>query len=447
MVGGAGTNVVHAMSDAGFTRGLSRPARPGVDDLDWFEVYHPAPPLALDLAGLAAELRAITRERVTSGQRAAVAVGSRGINRLPDVVAVVVEGLRQAGANPVLVPAMGSHGGASSAGQVEVLHELGVVAEALGVPVEASMEVEQVGHLTSGRPIYVAKAALGCDLVVPVNRVKPHTDFRAPVESGLTKMLTIGLGKERGASSLHGAGFAAFAEVLPEALPIVMGAVHVPFGVALVEDAWHRLFRAEVVPAEKILERDEALLKEAWDHFGRLPFDEVDVLVLREMGKTVSGAGMDPNVTGRFPVDPLPAPTAVGRLAVLDLREDSGGNAQGVGAADIVTERLRDKVNWGATYANALASKALSAAKLPVVADTDADAFSMAVESLVGRGPGDARMVAMVNTLEVSRLAVSLPLVELAEAAGYEAAVEPVRAEFTDEGRLVRIGSLEFFPE
>ena len=152
--------------------------------------------------------------------------------------------------------------------------------------------------------------------------------------------------------------------------------------------AWHRLFRAEVVPAEKILERDEALLKEAWDHFGRLPFDEVDVLVLREMGKTVSGAGMDPNVTGRFPVDPLPAPTAVGRLAVLDLREDSGGNAQGVGSADIVTERLRDKVNWGATYANALASKALSAAKLPVVAHTDAGAFSMALESLVGRGPG-----------------------------------------------------------
>ncbi len=133
-MGGTGTNVGHAMSDAGFTRGLSRPARPGVDDLDWFEVYHPAPPLALDLAGLAAELRAITRERVTSGQRAAVAVGSRGINRLPDVVAVVVEGLRQAGANPVLVPAMGSHGGASSAGQVEVLHELGVVAEALGSP-------------------------------------------------------------------------------------------------------------------------------------------------------------------------------------------------------------------------------------------------------------------------------------------------------------------------
>ena len=144
-------------------------------------------------------------------------------------------------------------------------------------------------------------------------------------------MLTIGLGKERGASSLHGAGFASFGEVLPEALQLVLGAVRVPFGVALVEDAWHRLWRAEVVPGEDILERDEALLKEAWDHLGRLPFEELDVLVLKEMGKTVSGAGMDPNVTGRFPGDPLPAPTSVARLAVLDLREDSGGNAKASG--------------------------------------------------------------------------------------------------------------------
>jgi hypothetical protein len=435
------------MSDAGFTRGLTRSARPGVEDLDWFEVYRPPPPLELDLTILADELASVSRERLHSGQRAGVAVGSRGIARLPDVVAVVVRALRAAGADPVLIPAMGSHGGATGAGQVEVLHDLGVVAEALAVPVDASMEVEQVGQLASGRAVYVGKAALGCDAVVPVNRVKPHTDFRAPVESGLTKMLTIGLGKERGASSLHGAGFASFAEVLPEALQVVLGAVRVPFGVALVEDAWHRLCRADVVPGEEILERDEALLKEAWDQFGRLPFDEVDVLVLKEIGKTVSGAGMDPNVTGRFPADPLPAPTAVGRLAVLDLREDSGGNAQGVGTADIVTERLRGKVNWGATYANALASKTLSAAKLPVVAPTDADALSFAIESLVGRGPGDVRIVAMVNTLEVSRLAISLPLVEVAEAAGYETAVQPVRAEFTEDGRLVRIGSLQFFPE
>jgi hypothetical protein len=434
------------MSETGFTRALSRTARPGVDDFDWFEVNRPAPPLAFDLDGLAEDLAAAAKDRV-KGQRVGVAVGSRGIASISQVVAVVVGVLREAGADLVLLPAMGSHGGATSAGQVEVLRELGVEADELKVPVDASMEVKQVGQLSSGLPIYVGQAVLACDWVVPVGRVKPHTDFRADVESGLTKMLTIGIGKERGASSLHSAGFAAFAEVLPEALQIVLGAVHVPFGVALVEDAWHRLARAEVVRGDEILERDQALLKEAWGHFGRLPFDVVDVLVLREMGKTVSGAGMDPNVTGRFPGDPLPAPTAVSRLAVLDLRDDSGGNAQGVGVADVVTERLRDKVNWGATYANALASKSLGGAKLPVVAHTDADAFSFVIESLVGREPSDARIVAMINTLEVSRLALSRPLVELAEAAGYQVGVEPVRAEFTDTGRLVRIGGLEFFAD
>ena len=157
-----------AMTDTGFSKGLSRPSRPGVEDLDWFEVYRPAPPMTLDLAGLAADLGAIARDRVKPGQRAGVAVGSRGIARLPDVVAEVVRVLREAGASPVVIPAMGSHGGASSPGQVEVLHELGVVAEALEVPVEASMEVEQVGHLGSGRPVYVGQAALG------VRRRCPH---------------------------------------------------------------------------------------------------------------------------------------------------------------------------------------------------------------------------------------------------------------------------------
>lgn len=426
------------------TEALNRSARPGVEDLDWYEVYRPAPPLTFDLASLAGELGPVAREQV-KGLRVGVAVGSRGIARIAEVVGMVVGALREAGAEPVIIPAMGSHGGATSEGQVHVLAELGVEPAALDVPVDASMEVQQVGELGSGRPVYVGQAVLDCDALVPVNRVKPHTDFRAPVESGLTKMLTIGIGKERGASSLHGAGFPAFGDVLPEALQITQAAVHVPFGVALVEDQWHRICHAEVVPGDEVIQHDQALLKLAWDHFGHLPFGEVDILVLREMGKTISGAGMDPNVTGRFPDEPLPGPTVVGRLAVLDLREDSGGNAQGVGMADIVTARLRDKVNWGATYANAMASKTLVGAKLPLVAPSDADALTLAIESLVGRAAAHARIVAMANTLEVSRLAVSRPLVDMAGAAGYEVSAQPVRAEFTGEGRLVRIGGLEFF--
>jgi hypothetical protein len=427
--------------------GTGGTASVGIDALDWFELRRPAPPQELDLVALAEQLTSIVSERVRGDGRVGVAVGSRGIARLPEVVAAVVGALRTAGAKPVLIPAMGSHGGATSNGQIAVLGELGVDAEALGVPIDASMEVTQVGELASGRPVYVGTAALACDAVIPINRVKPHTDFRASVESGLTKMLTIGLGKERGASSLHSAGFSSFAEVLPEAFQIVRTSVHVPFGVALIEDAWHRLHQVAVVPGDEVLQSDEALLKQAWDNFGALPFAEVDVLVLREMGKTVSGAGMDPNVTGRFAGTSLPAPTVVERLVVLDLREDSGGNATGLGVADIVTERLRDKIDWGYTYANALASKLLSAAKLPIVVGTDADAFTTALGSLVGRGAGNARMVAMANTLEVAHLAVSEPLVPSALGAGYVLTGAPKRAIFSSSGCLVRIGDLAFFNE
>jgi hypothetical protein len=411
-----------------------------------FELRRPAPALQVDLGPLATSVALSAKAVLPEGATVGVAVGSRGISRLGEVVAATVEGLRQAGVGPVLVPAMGSHGGATPEGQVEVLRQLGVRPEEIGVPIEASMEVEEVGCLARGLPVFVAKAALGLDALVPVGRVKPHTDFRAPVESGLTKMLTIGIGKEAGASSLHSAGFGAFAEVLPEALGIVLRSLRVPFGVALVEDAWHRLCKWEVVAGEQILERDEALLKEAWGNFAALPFAELDLLVVKEMGKTVSGAGMDPNVTGRFPNDPLLAPTQVARLVVLDLRDDSEGNAIGVGVADVVTERLRSKVSWPATYANAMASKSLPGARLPMVAPADADAVKLALASLVGVGSRPPRVAAISNTLEVNHLAVTEALVREARAAGYELLAGPIAPRFSNDGTLEAIGGLEFFP-
>jgi hypothetical protein len=340
---------------------------------------------------------------------------------------------------------MGSHGGATSAGQADVLRGLGIRPEEMGAEVDASMDVRLVGRLRSGLPVYLSTAALECDAVVPVNRVKPHTDFRGDVESGLTKMLTIGLGKEVGASALHSAGFRAFGEVLPEAAALVLSTLRVPFGVALVEDTWHRLVRAEVVPGDAIVAGDRRLLQEAWGHFGRLPFSDVDVLLIREMGKTVSGSGMDPNVTGRFP-DPLLAPaTRVGHLAVLDLRTDAGGNAIGVGAADVVTARLRDKVDWAYTYANARASKVLSGARLPLVVATDEEALELCLGSVVGRWADSPRVVAMSNTLEVTHLALSANLVGAAVEAGYELVGEGLRAGFSGAGELQAIGGLLFF--
>ncbi|MGH9105334.1 MAG: DUF362 domain-containing protein [Acidimicrobiales bacterium] len=416
--------------------------------VEWSELTRAAPAGHLDVAAaLRPDLVRLVDERVKPGSRVGVAVGSRGISRVAEVVHEVVGALRDRGAEPVIIPAMGSHGGATPAGQTKALRELGVDEAAAGAPVEASMETEEVGRLKGGQAVYVSKTALGCDALVPVNRVKPHTDFRAPVESGLTKMLAIGLGKQRGASSIHSAGFDAFGEVLPEAVQMVLGALRVPFGVALVEDAWHRLHRVEVVPGEEILERDKVLLAEALDNFGRLPFGQFDVLVVRDMGKTISGAGMDPNVTGRFTGMALAGAPSIRRLAVLDLVESSGGNAIGLGLADIVTERLRSKVDWAATYANALASKALHAAKLPFVATTDREALAFAVASLTGKArQRQLRLAAMTSTLDVNHIAVSGPLLEEATAAGYSVTASGCRGEFGRDGTLVRIGGLEFFP-
>ncbi len=422
-------------------------SRTVLEELEWYEVSRPAPPAQLDLAPLSQELAQAIAERLAGARRVAVCTGSRGIARVDEVVTLVVGALRAAGKQPVLVPAMGSHGGATPAGQVETLHELGIDAAALGVEVDGSMEVTPVGALASGQGVFLADSVLACDAVIPVNRVKPHTDFRGPVESGLTKMLVIGLGKEVGASSVHAAGFDRFDEVIPEAAAIVFDRLEVPFGVALLEDAWHRLRRVEIVPGRQIPTREPQLLEESWQHFARLPFAEIDVLVLKEMGKTVSGAGMDPNVTGRFAATPLPVPTTVHRLVVLDLREDSGGNANGVGLADVVTERLRRQIDWEATQANAIASKCLIAAKLPLVAPSDADALRIAGESLVGRRMTEAGLVAAVNTLELSHLAVTAPLLGEARAAGYEPldGGRPRRAELAGDGSLSAIGGLAFF--
>ena len=414
--------------------------------LEWFEFYRPASAEGPDvIAQLSEQLQSFPTFAPPRGARIGVAVGSRGIARIAEVVRVVVEYLHSRGAEPVIIPAMGSHGGATPSGQVKVLHDLGVDEAALGVPIEASMEVEEIGRLVSGRPVYMSKAALGCDEVVLVNRVKPHTEFRGQVESGLTKMMTIGLGKERGASSLHSAGFDSFHSVLPEAAAIVERNLRVAFGVALLEGPWHNLRRAEVVPGDQVREREEALLSEAWAHFGRLPFDGVEVLVLREIGKTISGTGMDPNVTGRFPDRHMSGSMKAQRVLVLDITESSGGNAQGMGLADIITERLRSKINWAATYANARASKALSNANLPVVVDNDFDALALGLQSLTGDNVVPPRVVALHNTLEVNHFAVTAPLVPAAQEAGYSPIGEAQRAEFGLGGELLRIGSLEFF--
>lgn len=419
---------------------------PVVSELEFTEFTRSAPPSTMDVAiEVTAAVTPVVDERIRPGTRVGILAGSRGIAGIAETVGAVVRALQDRGAHPVIIPAMGSHGGATADGQREVLHELGIDETELGVPLDASMDADQVGTLANGLPVHLATSAQRCEAIIPVNRVKPHSDFRARIESGLVKMLSIGIGKELGASSLHRAGFGAFGDILPAVANIVLSKLTVPFGVALIEDAWHRPYRVEAVPGERIVERDAQLLEEAREHLGTLPFSEIDVLLLREIGKNISGAGMDPNVTGRFAGASFPTQTQVLRLSVLDLTEESGGNAIGIGVADFVPERLRDKIHWPSTYANAFAAKSPASAKLPFVVPTDAEVIERSIASLTRTGGDPLRMVAATNTLAVNHIAVTEPLAKAALAAGYEPAGGTRRAEFDENGALQRIGDLQFF--
>jgi len=346
------------------------------------------------------------------GDRIAVAVGSRGIDRLADVVAAVVVELRARGAEPFVVPAMGSHGAGSPEGQEEVLASYGITCAAVGAPVRSQSETVALGRLTDGTVIECDRLAREADGIVVVNRVKPHTSFSGVVESGLTKMLVLGLGKGQGARALHRRGFEALADRLVEAAPVALAHAPVLVGVALVEDARHRLVDVTVVEPDRWLEQEKELLVRARALMPRLPLKELDVLVVGRMGKDISGAGMDPHIINRSGSPAfVPAPwPRVARLAVLDLTDASHGNATGLGVADVTSRRLVGKIDFSATYANALTAGVLAAARVPLVARNDREAVAVAVASS-GRD-GEMRLAYLESTLAADEIWVSTACLE-----------------------------------
>jgi hypothetical protein len=374
----------------------------------------------LELSGLGA--------RIPACGRVAIAVGSRGIAGLPEIVSEVAEIVREKGAVPFVVPAMGSHSGATAEGQRQVLADYGISERALGIEVRASMDVVELGRLDSGVPVYFDREAWEADGVIVVNRVKPHTCFRGPIESGLVKMLAIGLGKHKGASVLHAAGFSRFPELLPAAARLILARARVLFGVATVENAAQETALIEAVPSEEILSREPELLRIARERMGRFLFDSCDVLVVDEIGKDISGDGMDPNVTGRYS-----EPTMSGedgfqaqRIVVLGLTSDSHGNASGIGVADITTQEVLDGVDFVEMYTNAVTSRVLASARLPVVVPTPRDAVALALLTLTGTSPERARVVRVHNTLQLERIWVSEAMWEtLAGRPGFEALTSP----------------------
>ena len=337
----------------------------------------------------------------------AIGVGSRGVSRIPEVVAALVEALKEAGAEPFIVPAMGSHGASTAEGQADVLRHLGVSEERVGCPIRATMETVEIGETQSGLMVHMDRNAYEADAVIVVNRIKPHTAFRGTVESGPTKMLAIGLGKQRGAHSIHSQGWENIHRTIPDAARVAVESGKVAFGLATIENADEEPSRIVAIPAANLERAEAPLLEEAKRNLARLPFDELDVLIVDEIGKNISGDGADPNVTGRYPTTAASGGPEVERMVYLDLTEETGGNANGLGMADVVTERLASKMERAATYMNALTSTTPAPVKTPMVMPTDRMAVAAALTMCAGVSPPEARLVRIKNTLHLGRIWVS----------------------------------------
>lgn len=343
---------------------------------------------------------------VRPGYRVALAVGSRGIAALPEIVNCLTKWLQSHGALPFIVPAMGSHGGATAQGQLRVLDSLGISEQKLGIPVLSSMEVVKIGYTRQGAPVYVDSLAYNADALVVINRIKPHTAMRGAIQSGLLKMLAVGLGKQKGAQSMHQYGLE---ENIPEAARMVIEKAPVIFGVAIVENADGEPYNISVVPATVMLEKEQALLKESFSLLPVIPFEPIDVLLVRWMGKNISGSGMDTNVLGRWRRVGGSIDKVIRRIGVFGLTAESKGNAYGVGMADFITRALYEKIDLESTYANALASGWFNGVKIPMILKDEKTLFEYAT---FGFKKDTIRLVLIENTLNLQEMWVSKVLME-----------------------------------
>jgi hypothetical protein len=336
---------------------------------------------------------------IHAGKRVCLAVGSRGIDRIAEVVRAAVTQVRVRGSEVFVVPAMGSHGGATAEGQVEVLASLGIREETIGCEIRSSMATVQIGEIDGRIPVFIDRHARDdADVIIPINRVKPHTDFTGPVESGLLKMIAIGLGKQRGADAFHGQGFATFAELIPTVAEVTLARMNIPFGLALVENGYARLRRIEAVPATGMFARERELRDEADRQLARLPMAELDVLIIDRIGKDISGLGMDSNVVGRYYTGPTGQPPSIQRIVVRDLTDETEGNAVGIGMADVVLRRVADRMDRVKTYMNCITAKTPEGARIAMMVDSDREALDVAIACCLQVDPARARVARIVDT-------------------------------------------------
>jgi hypothetical protein len=389
------------------------------------------------------------RGRLKPGGRVAVTGGSRGVADIASILRATCDSLKELGAKPFIVPAMGSHGGATAEGQLAVLARYGVTPGSMGVPILSSMETVEIGRMSWGLPVLVDRHASEADHIVLVNRVKPHTNFRCHVESGLLKMLVIGLGKHQGALLAHRAAVdVGLDRMVPEVGRFSLGKLPILFGLGSVENARHQTGLVRAMLPEEMEQGEAQMLQEAWRLLGRIPFDFLHLLVVDEIGKEISGTGMDPNVIGRmyFPPNEEPKGPRYIRILVRDLTKKTAGNAVGMGLADFATRRLANKVNFHYTYTNALTGLSPMRSKMPIIFETDRDAIQGALKTIGLTEPPDAKVARIRNTLAVEYLQASEALLpEIKGRSDLEIVDGPWEFRFSEAGDLV--DQAPVFPE
>lgn len=338
----------------------------------------------------------------------------------------MVSALRKAGLDVFAVPAMGSHGGATPEGQLAVLASLGIREDTIGCEIRSSMDTVEIGTV-GGIAVFADRNAIeGADLVIPVNRVKLHTDFSGPTASGLLKMIAIGLGKQHGADTFHGEGFAAFADLIPAVAEHTLANVPIPFGLALLENGYARLKRIEAVPAAGMFERERELLIESARDLARLPVAALDVLVVDQIGKDISGLGMDSNVVGRYYTGPTGREPLIQRIVVRDLTDATEGNAVGIGMADVVLRRAVDRMDAAKTYMNAITAKTPEGARIALTVDSDREALDIAIACCIKVRAETARIIRVLDTKHLEWFYASEPVLPELLATGMCEVVGPI---------------------
>ena len=371
--------------------------------------------------------------RLKAGSSVAITAGSRGIAHIPTILASLVTVLRDLGADPFIVPAMGSHGGATAPGQREVLDGYGITEASVGAPVRASMEVVQLGTTPNGAPVFMDRIAAQADGIVVAARIKPHTGFRASIESGLCKMLAVGLGKQRGADSMHAHGLA---ETIPQAAEVALRAAPVIMGLGIVENALDQPYRLVGIAPEQFHETDRELLQIANGLLPRIPFEQLDVLVIDWIGKNISGSGMDPNVIGMWRRLGGERRPDYRRIVVRDVTPESHGNALGIGWADFTTRRLVDQIDYQAMYMNCLTANAPEVGRVPITLETDREAIGIALKTALASP--QPRLARVHSTLRLEQFHVSEALLpEVKDHPRLEVVADAVPMQFDDAGGLL----------